>query len=221
MNDILPDLDGSLKSKNPQVKEGTLKFLARCLASATSPIAPAQIKPLADTLAVLLEDGFEGARNEAAVCFGTLMKMVGERPLNATMENIPDLRKAKIKEAFEKATVKCKAGAAPPRAAGPPAVKKAPTASKAAPKEITVDEVPPPKKESAPPKPPVKAAVRLSILLCAHELIVMRISLRRSRRQHLQLLPHRRNPSAQLAAMLVPKPQASRRPPLLPEASTQ
>ncbi|KAF8959054.1 microtubule associated protein [Flammula alnicola] len=117
LTDIIPDLEAALKSKNPQVKEGTLKFLGRSIASASTPIQPAQIKPLTETLAVLLEDGFEGARNEAATCFGTLMKMVGERPLNATMETLPDLRKTKIKEAFEKATVKCKAGGpAPARA---------------------------------------------------------------------------------------------------------
>jgi len=92
------------------VKEGTLKFLGRCLATSKTPVLLVQIKPLAENLATLLEDGFEGARNEAATCLGTLMKMVGERPLNAIMENVADVRKAKVKEAFEKATVKCKAG---------------------------------------------------------------------------------------------------------------
>jgi cytoskeleton-associated protein 5 len=67
---------------------------------------------MAESLAILLEDGYEGARNEAATCFGCLMKMVGERPLNATMDTLQDMRKAKVKEAFEKASVKCKVGAA-------------------------------------------------------------------------------------------------------------
>jgi cytoskeleton-associated protein 5 len=116
----LPDLDASLKSKNPQIKEGTLKFLSRSFASATTPVQTGAIKPLAETLAVLLEDGYEGARNEAASCFGYLMKMVGERPLNAIMDNIAEIRKAKIKEAFERATVKCKTGTgAPPQRAAP------------------------------------------------------------------------------------------------------
>lgn len=127
MVDIVPDLEPALKSKNPQVKEGTLKFLARCLSSATAPIQTTQIKPLAENLATLLEDGYEGARNEAAVCLGTLMKMVGERPLNATMEGLADVRKLKVKEAFDKSTVKCKLGmSAPPRGA-PPAAKKIPS----------------------------------------------------------------------------------------------
>jgi cytoskeleton-associated protein 5 len=169
----LPDLEPSLKDKNPQVKEGTLKFLGRSLSTATAPIPPGQIKPLSETLATLLEDSFEGARNEAALCFGTLMKMVGERPLNAIMDSIADVRKVKVKEAFEKATVKCKAGgAAPPRAppaaaskaaaAKKPASKPTPAASSSAMKE---EEVPTPPKKAAPPatkapakKPPAAAA---------------------------------------------------------------
>ncbi|KAJ7940671.1 microtubule associated protein [Mycena leptocephala] len=135
--DIIPDLGPALGSKNPQVKEGTLKFLGRCLATASSPIQPAQIKPLAETLAVLLEDGFEGARTEAATCLGTLMKMVGERPLNPVMEGLPDMRKAKVKEAFERATVKSPA-----------------------PKPAAVEDEEPPKKPvSKPPaKPPAPAS---------------------------------------------------------------
>ncbi|KAJ7063272.1 microtubule associated protein [Mycena amicta] len=159
LSDIIPDLGTALNSKNPQVKEGTLKFLGRCLATATSPIQQGQIKALAETLASLLEDGFEGARNEAATCLGTLMKMVGERPLNPVMEGLADVRKAKVKEAFERATVKCKVGAsAPPKAAASaptaaPAPKKKPAA---APKPVLDDE--PPKKPVA--KPPAKAPVK-------------------------------------------------------------
>jgi cytoskeleton-associated protein 5 len=110
---------------------------------------------------VLLEDGFEGARTEAATCLGTLMKMVGERPLNPVMEGLPDMRKAKVKEAFERATVKCKSGApapskaAPAKAAPPPAP--APKKKAPAPKPAVVEDEEPPKKPvSKPPaKPPV------------------------------------------------------------------
>ncbi|KAF9532947.1 hypothetical protein CPB83DRAFT_873879 [Crepidotus variabilis] len=156
INDILPDMDASLKSKNPQVKEGALKFLTRCFAAAKTPIQPNQIKPLAETLATLNDDGFEGARNEAANCLGHLMKMVGERPLNATMDGLADNRKAKVKEAFENATVKCKAGgpAPPPKAAAPPAKKGAPSKSKAPPPQE--EEAPPPPKAAPKPKAPAK-----------------------------------------------------------------
>ena len=127
-----------MKNKNPQVKEGTLKFLARCLATSPDALPGPQIKPVSDALAPLLEDSFEAARNEAATCLGTLMKMVGERPLNALMDSLADVRKAKVKEAYEKATVKAKAGgpakpAAKPAPASKPPAKAAPPPKKAAP----------------------------------------------------------------------------------------
>ncbi len=146
------------------MKEGTLKFLGRSLSSATSSVQQAQIKPLSESLIVLLEDSFEGARNEAATCLGTLMKMVGERPLNAIIETVADVRKAKIKEAYEKATVKCKLGSGgppkvPPKAAPPAAApkKKAAPASKPAPAAEEPSEPSPPKKSAA--KPPARLMV--------------------------------------------------------------
>jgi cytoskeleton-associated protein 5 len=142
----------ALNHKNPQVKEGTLKFLTRCLATSTQAIPPTQIKPVSEALATLLEDSAAGARDEAAVALGTLMKMVGERPLGPAMEGLADVRRVKVQEAFEKAVVKAKAGSGgPPRSgvlAAAPAAKAAP---KAAPKKA-----PPPKKAepTAPPPPP-------------------------------------------------------------------
>ncbi len=56
INDVLP----ALSSKNPQVKEGSLKFLSRCFSTSTVPPAPAQVKPVSEALASLLEDSFEG-----------------------------------------------------------------------------------------------------------------------------------------------------------------
>jgi len=168
---MIPDLIPALGNKNPQVKEGTLKFLARSLSTSTTPVQAGQIKTLTDPLAVLLEDGSEGARNEAATCLGILMKMIGERPLNALMDGLADVRKAKVKEAYEKATVKCKAGAGgpskAPTATKEPAKKKAPLSKKtggsASPKAevadvVTVDEESPKKPLG---KPPARLMVRI------------------------------------------------------------
>ena len=66
------------------------------------------------------------------------MKIVGERPLVAVMDQLADVRKVKVKEAHDKATVKCKAGGAPAPRAAPSA--KAPPAKKA------VTPAPPPPK---------------------------------------------------------------------------
>jgi len=166
--DTIPDLIPALGNKNPQIKEGTLKFLARSLSTSTTPVQTGQIKTLTDPLAVLLEDGTEGARNEAAVCLGLLMKMVGERPLNALMDGLADVRKAKVKEAYEKATVKCKVGAgAPPKgpaAAKEPLKKKTPPpkmagTSKAEVADVLMVDEEPPKKPLG--KPPARLMVRI------------------------------------------------------------
>lgn len=163
--DIIPDLLPALSNKNPQVKEGTLKFLARCLSTSSTPIQSGQIKTLTEPLATLLEDGFEGARNEAATCLGTLMKMVGERPLNALMEGLADVRKAKVKEAYEKAAVKCKAGTGGggPKASPPTkeAAKKKVT-SKSAAIEASVAAADVPISDPPPDKPKGKPPARLT-----------------------------------------------------------
>lgn len=165
----MPDILPALGSKNPQIKEGTLKFLGRCLATATTPIAPPQVKLVSETLVSLLEDSFEGARNEAATCLGTLMKMVGERPLNPVMDSLADVRKAKVKEAYEKATVKCKAGSGapskPPAAPKEPPKKKAPAAKKDEPS--VPDDVLAPTEN----KPPKKVPARLLVCHLASQLI--------------------------------------------------
>ncbi|KAI0283127.1 ARM repeat-containing protein [Russula aff. rugulosa BPL654] len=149
LTDVIGDILPALSNKNPQVKEGACKFLTHCLSTSKQAIAPPQVKPVSETLATLLEDSYAGARDEAANAFGTLMKMIGERPLAAVMDSLADVRKAKVKEAYEKATVKAKGGvSAPPKP--PPA--KVPPKKAAAKKEEppSVIESPPP--EDAPNK---------------------------------------------------------------------
>ena len=141
LTDIVGDILPALSNKNPQVKEGACKFLTHCLATSKQAITLPQLKPVSEALATLLEDSYAGARDEAASAFGTLMKMVGERPLAVVMDSLADVRKAKVKEAYEKATVKAKAGAgAPPK---PP--------PKAPPKKAVA------KKEELPPTPEVES----------------------------------------------------------------
>ena len=98
------------------------------------------------------------------------MKMVGERPLNALMDSLADVRKTKVREAFEKAVVKCKVAA--PKAAPPskpvaskvgtakgPATKATPSSNvgETAPSPSVEKDQPPTTKQAA--KPPVAAAV--------------------------------------------------------------
>lgn len=127
LSDMMEDLLTSLKSKNPQVKDATLKFFNRCLSNTRIPPAKGDIKPIAESLIILLGDSFEPIRASAQEGLGILMKIIGERALNPFLEPVDDIKKAKVKEAFEKATVKCKAGGSappkPPAAAPPPPTK--------------------------------------------------------------------------------------------------
>ncbi|KAH9946191.1 ARM repeat-containing protein [Epithele typhae] len=166
LTDILPDVLPALNNKNPQVKEGALKFITRCLSTSPTPIPGPQVKPVSEALATLLDDSFEGARNEAAIGLGTLMKMVGERPLNAVMDGLADVKKAKVKEAFDSAQVKAKAGSGPaskPKAAAPPTAKAPPKKMPPAKQPPTVDlpavpavDEPPPAEDKPVKKPPAR-----------------------------------------------------------------
>jgi cytoskeleton-associated protein 5 len=82
------------------------------------------------------------------------MKMVGERPLNALLESLADVRKAKVMEAFEKATVKCKVGTGPAAAKVPPTKKAAPA------KKVTAV------LEDEPPKPAVAKPPLAKVAVC-------------------------------------------------------
>lgn len=212
LTDILPDVLPALNNKNPQVKDGTLKFIARSLSTSPTPIPTPQIKPLSEALASLLEDPFEGARTEAAICLGTLMKMVGERPLNALMDSLADMRKVKVKEAFDTAKVKAKVGAAaPPKAAAPgskePAKKKPPPAKQppttALPAVPTEDEFPP---ENKPVKKP-PARLMVSAILFEWQRYVSTICVRRGRNPRQpgpkEVLPRLRPPPRNLQLLLL------------------
>ena len=153
--DIIGDVLPALSNKNPQVKEGACKFLTHCLSTSRQAISPPQVKPVSEALVSLLEDSYAGARDEAANAFGTLMKMVGERALGAAMDGLADVRKAKVKEAFEKATVKAKAGAsAPPK---PPPAKVSPKKAASKKQPPLVPEVESPLPEDDAPGPEKKA----------------------------------------------------------------
>ena len=170
--DILNEIQPPLGDKNPQIKEGTLKFLHRCLQTTPSPPTPVQVKPLSESLAHLLEDSAAPVRDEAALALGTLMKIVGERALNPVMEPLEASRKAKVKEAFDNAKIKCKAGgppppkppAPPPKAGGPPVKKKvAPAAKKVEEPEPASPAANTLMMDDEPPKPRAKPPARLMV----------------------------------------------------------
>ncbi len=76
---------------------------------------------MAETLVSLLGDSLEPVRTSAAECLGTLMKILGERAFNPYIEGVGELQMAKVRDAFEKAEIRYRAGgAAKGAAAGGP-----------------------------------------------------------------------------------------------------
>lgn len=130
MTELVEDVTTASKHKNPQVRAETFKLLSRRLKDVREIPGKVEIKTFAEMFKKLLDDADANARETGAEGLGTLMKLIGEKPMLAFTDGLDDIKMGKIKEAFEKATVKAKA---PKKAAPPPPVKKAPV-KKAAPK---------------------------------------------------------------------------------------
>ncbi|GAA6034227.1 hypothetical protein JCM8097_003793 [Rhodosporidiobolus ruineniae] len=154
IGDFTDDVLTFAKDKNPSVKSNTLSFYTRCLSSTPTPPPKGDLPGLVEAFKKTLEDSDAAVRAAAADVLGTLSKVVGERAFNALVGEMDPLRREKVKEAEEKAVVKCKGGVA----AGGPAGKAAPGARAppaAAAKPKAVARAPPPKaeKENARPSP--------------------------------------------------------------------
>ncbi|KAF6825703.1 spindle pole body [Colletotrichum plurivorum] len=125
LTECLEDITAFLVHKNPQVKEGTMKFLIRCLRTTRDVPSKPEIASIVESGKKLLSESSEGLRSGGAEILGTVMKIIGERAMNPHMEGLDDIRKTKIKEFFETAEVKAKEKPkapppAPKPAAGPP-----------------------------------------------------------------------------------------------------
>jgi len=125
LSECMEDILAFLGHKNPQVKEGTMKFLVRCLRTTREVPSKQEVGSIVDVAKKLLSESSEGLRSGGAEVLGTVMKIVGERAMNPHLEGLDDIRKTKIKEFFEKAEVKAKDKPKPAPAPAPAA--KAPT----------------------------------------------------------------------------------------------
>ncbi|PWN24656.1 ARM repeat-containing protein, partial [Jaminaea rosea] len=129
LSEVLEDILTATKHKNPNVKTESIRFLVRCLRTTKTPPAKGDIKPVADALLAACSDGSGDVRDAGTQGLGTLMKLIGERPMNPYLDQLDDIKKGKVQEEFAKATVKVRmGGAAPPaaRSAAPPAAAAAP-----------------------------------------------------------------------------------------------
>ncbi|KAK2041027.1 spindle pole body component alp14 [Colletotrichum somersetense] len=155
LTDCLEDINTYLVHKNPQVKEGTMKFLIRCLRTTRDVPSKPEIASIVESGKKLLSESSEGLRSGGAEILGTVMKIIGERAMNPHMEGLDDIRKTKIKEFFETAQVKAKEKpkAPPPAAKAPPPKKLVGGKKPAMRKPIMPAAAAPPPDDPEPPSP--------------------------------------------------------------------
>ncbi|KAH8819929.1 armadillo-type protein [Xylogone sp. PMI_703] len=163
LSECLEEVLEFLKHKNPQVKEGTMKFLVRCLRTTRDAPTKQEVASIAESAKKLLSESSEILRSGGAEILGTVMKIMGERAMNPYLEGLDDIRKAKIKEFFDTAEVKAKdkPKAPPPAAprAAPAGGPKKPATKK--PAGAPAKKAPPaaaPAQETLPPQPTAKSA---------------------------------------------------------------
>lgn len=170
LGDIEADVLEAFKSKNPQVRENSARFLVRALKTTRDAPSLEQTKEIAEPAKKLLAESAPGLREVGAEILGVLWKIMGDRNMLAQLEGLSDLHKNKVKEASEAAEVKAKwkpKAAPPPKAAAPPAKKpalgKRPAPKKAAPPKAAsppLDEDPPTLAPRPTSRPAAKPGVR-------------------------------------------------------------
>lgn len=137
LTDCLEDIIEFLKHKNPQVKEGTMKFLIRCLKTTRTAPSKPEVTTICEAAKKLLSESSEGLRSGGAEVLGTVMKIMGERAMGPHMEGLDEIRKTKIKECFDVAEVKAKDKPKPPPAAAAPRAATGPAPRKTVIKKTT------------------------------------------------------------------------------------
>ncbi|KAL9061321.1 MAG: hypothetical protein Q9162_000195 [Coniocarpon cinnabarinum] len=133
LSDCLEEALGFLANKNPQIKLGATHFLIRNLKNTREAPTVPEVKQIADATNKLLTDSQETQRNAACEVLGVLLKIMGERIMNVHMNDLDDIRKAKVKESADVAEVKAKYKPAP--AASAPKAAPVVSQKKAAPKK--------------------------------------------------------------------------------------
>ncbi|CAG8981394.1 hypothetical protein HYALB_00009606, partial [Hymenoscyphus albidus] len=148
LTECLEEMLEFLKHKNPQVKEGSMKFLIRCLRTTREAPIKTEVASICEAAKKLLAESGEVLRSGGAEILGTVMKIMGERAMGSYLEGLDEIRKTKIKEYFETAEVKAKDK---PKPKPPPPAAKA--AAAAAPRKV-VKKVPAGTKKPAPKPAP-------------------------------------------------------------------
>lgn len=162
LTDCIEDILAFLVHKNPQVKEGTMKFLVRCLRTTRDVPTKAEIGQIVEAAKKLLAESSPVLREGGAEILGTIMKIIGERAMNPHLEGLDDIRKGKVRDFYETAEVKAKEKPKAP----PPAPKAAPAkkiVGGGARKVVKKPAAAPARSETPPPAAPPAAKSKLGL----------------------------------------------------------
>ncbi|XP_028404850.1 cytoskeleton-associated protein 5-like isoform X2 [Dendronephthya gigantea] len=132
---IQEDVTTAISSKNPSVREETIKFLTRVGCKSKPSDLPRQVlKPICASLSKSMDDTSAPVRDAAAEALGTLLKLLGERAMGPFVDQLDKIKLDKVKEFAEKAEVSAapsRGGSAAPAPAKAQPVKKTETKSAA------------------------------------------------------------------------------------------
>ncbi|GAB6028698.1 hypothetical protein CHUAL_004522 [Chamberlinius hualienensis] len=103
---IQDDLLASLENKNPSIKSETAAFIARAFAQCdTTMLTKKHLKVYCPCLVKALNDPDPTVRDNVAEALGTAMKVVGEKVITTFIQELDNVKQAKIKECCDKAQV--------------------------------------------------------------------------------------------------------------------
>ena len=92
----------ALGNKNPSVKAETLLFLARSYQQSAPAMLPKPyLKVMVPLVVQRLEDTAPQVRDAACEVLGTLLKLLGDRPMVAYVENIEKTKMSKVRNWFQ------------------------------------------------------------------------------------------------------------------------
>lgn len=158
--DVLEIVTNGFASKVPQIKIECARFVAQELSQCKTAPVPAVLQEIVAAAVKLMSDTQEPVRRQSAIVLGTIMKIVGERALASALQPLDEIRMAKVREAYDAATITAKAAAPKPAASKatsrPPTKAAAPSAR--APSRVSAPGRAKPAAPSAAPTPLPPAA---------------------------------------------------------------
>ncbi|CAO3702051.1 unnamed protein product [Rhizopus stolonifer] len=106
INEWLKELSQGSKHANPQVRSECLKLVSRQLREIRVIPGKPEIKTMGSMFKRALDDADANVREAAAEGLGTMMKLLDEKTIRVFTESLEDIKMTKIKEYFNKATVR-------------------------------------------------------------------------------------------------------------------